>query len=159
MIRPLNLGDLPAALTIQADCYSPTIRDSEAAFASRLAVAPDWCWAVETDGRLDAYLLSHPWTSMDPPAPDTVLKKAGGDVWYIHDLSVAPRARGRGLGDQLLTACFEAHPEIRRSELVAVPGAAPFWIRRGWVESPAATLRAKVAVYGEGSSYLERDWR
>ena len=159
MIPPLRFGDPPAALAIQAAFYPPAIRDSDVAFASRIAVAPDWCWAVETDGRLDAYLLSHPWKSMDPPPPDTVLKGAGGDVWYIHDLSVAPSARGRDLGTRLLATCLDAHPDVQRSELVAVPGAAPFWTRRGWTESPSVVLRAKVAVYGEGSSYLEREWR
>ncbi|MBN8553530.1 MAG: GNAT family N-acetyltransferase [Caulobacterales bacterium] len=157
-MRLLDHSDLAAALALQAEVYPPAIQDGEAAFASRIAAAPDWCWAVEDEGRLAAYLISHPWSSMRPPAPDTVLDRAEGEIWYIHDLSVAPWARGQRLGDQLLTACLGAHPEIRRSELVAVPGAAPFWERRGWtpVSVPAA-LAAKVAQYGVGSTYLARD--
>lgn len=159
-LRKLTLADLPAALAIQAACYPPAIRDGEAAFASRIALAPGWCWVVEADGRLDAYLLSHPWPTMSPPSPDTVLTQVGGDCWYIHDLSVAPHARGKGLARPLLAACLDAHPEITRSELVAVPGAAPVWSRLGWSEVtdiPAA-LAAKVARYGAGSVYMARDW-
>ena len=113
---------------------------------------------MKAEGRLDAYLLSHPWVSMRPPEPDTVLDKAEGEVWYIHDLSVAPWARGQGLGDQMLAACLKAHPAIGRSELVAVPGAAPFWERRGWAPATGLTptMAAKVAAYGEGSAYLVR---
>lgn len=160
MIRPLTTADLTAALAIQALGYPPDIRDGEAAFTSRITAAPGWCWAVETDGRLDAYLLSHPWMSMRPPEPDTVLDRAEGEVWYIHDLSVAPWARGQGLGDQLLAACRAAHPKIRRSELVAVPGAAPFWEQRGWTPAVDLTtaLATKVAGYGDGAAYLVRDW-
>lgn len=161
LVRPLTQRDLDQALAIQADCYPPAIRDGEAAFASRIATAPDWCWAAERDGRLDAYLLSHPWPSMSPPAPDTVLTEAVGDVWYIHDLSVAPHARGRGLARLLLAACLEAHPQITRSELVAVPGAAPVWSRLGWSEvtNIPAALAAKVAAYGASSAYMARDSR
>ena len=92
---------------------------------------------------------------------DTVLTEVVGDCWYIHDLSVAPHARGRGLTRRLLAACLEAHPEITRSELVAVPGAEPVWSRLGWsgVNEIPASLAAKVAGYGTGSVYMARDWR
>lgn len=157
MIRRLTLEDLLPAMVIQAAVYPPEIQDGEAAFASRIAVAPDWCWAVETRGRLAAYLLSHPWTTLQPPGPDTVLSEAAGGVWYVHDLSVAPEARGQGLGDRLLAACRAAHPEIRRCELVAVPGAVRFWEKRGWRPIKTPALQAKIAEYGAGSAYMARD--
>lgn len=160
MIRPLVLADLDQALAIQAECYPPAIRDGQAAFASRVVRAPAGCWVVETAGRLDAYLLSHPWASMSPPEPDTVLTSTAGDIWYIHDLSVAPHARGQGLARRLLDACQEAHPGITRSELVAVPGAEPVWLHLGWsrlTDLPPA-LSVKVARYGAGSVYMARDW-
>jgi len=160
LIRPLHLNDMTLALAIQAACYPPEIRDGKAAFASRIAVAPDWCWAAEVDGRLAAYLFSHPWVSMLPPPVDTVLEKAEGDVWYIHDLSVVPWARGQGLGDDLLATCRTVHPDISRSELVAIPGAAPFWERRGWhpTADSSPALDAKVARYGVGSAFLVQDF-
>ena len=43
LMRLLTLSDLSAALAIQAQGYPPEIRDGEAAFASRIAAAPDWC--------------------------------------------------------------------------------------------------------------------
>lgn len=159
-IRPLTSADLPAVLALQAECYPPAIRDGEAAFASRIALAPDWCWVVENDDRIDAYLISHPWPKMSPPAPDTVLTSAEGDCWYIHDLTIAPHARGQGLARPLLAACLDVHPEITRSELVAIPGAEPVWLRLGWtrVTGLSSALSAKVAGYGDGSVYMARDW-
>lgn len=158
-IRPLTLADLPAALALQAECYPPAIRDGEAAFASRIVQAPDWCWTIESHGRMDAYLLSHPWQSLSPPSPDTVLTSAEGECWYIHDLSIAPHARGEGLARPLLAACLDAHPKISRAELVAVPGAEPVWLRLGWhrVTDLSLALSAKVAGYGDGSVYMARD--
>ena len=158
--RLLTLSDLPAALALQAACYPPAIRDGEAAFASCISHAPGWCWMIGSEARMDAYLLSHPWPSMSPPSPDTILTAAEGDCWCIHDLTIAPHARGEGLARPLLAACFDAHPEIIRSELVAVPGAAPVWSRLGWSEVTGVppTLAAKVAGYGDGSVYMARDW-
>ncbi|HEV2082549.1 MAG TPA: GNAT family N-acetyltransferase [Brevundimonas sp.] len=159
MIRPFRVDDLPAALALQAVGYPEHLHDGEAAFASRVRVAPDWCRVAETDGRLDGYLLSHPWTSTAPPAPDVTLTVAEGPVWYIHDLSVAPHARGTGVGRALLEACRKAHPRARRSELIAVDGAGPFWTRLGW--SPVGplpeSLRVKVARYGAGAVYMGRE--
>lgn len=157
LIRPLTLAHLPAALALQAEGYPEALWDSEAAFVSRMTTAPDWCWAAERDGRLDGYLLSHPWTSFSPPKPDTVLDRAEGDVWYIHDLSTAAPARGQGVGRALLAACRAAHPTIRRSELVAVEGAAPVWTRLGWRPAMTDPVAAKVAHYGPAAIYMARD--
>lgn len=159
MIRPFTAADLPAAMALQAVGYPPHVHDGEAAFASRALVAPSWCWAAETDGRLDGYLLSHPWASLAPPAPDVVLARATGPVWYVHDLSVAAHARGTGVGRALLAACRGSHPAIVRSELIAIDGAEPFWSRLGWrtVEPLPAALEAKIAGYGAASRYMVRD--
>lgn len=157
-IRPLTLADLPAALALQAEGYPRALWDGEEAFGSRIIVAPDWCWAAESDGRLDGYLLSHPWPSFSPPTPDTTLERTVGDVWYIHDLSTAAHARNRGVGRALLAGCEAAHPHIRRSELVAVEGAAPYWTRLGWTPAMSDAFTAKVASYGPAAVYMARDW-
>ena len=158
IIRPLTLADVPAALALQADGYPEALWDGEAAFVSRMVVAPNWCWALERDGRLEGYLLSHPWASFSPPTPDTVLDRAEGDVWYIHDLSTARDARGRGVGGALLAACEAANSGIRRSELVAVDGAAPYWSRLGWRPAMTGAVTGQVAKYGPAAIYMARNW-
>lgn len=160
MIRRFQLGDLPAALALQAIGYPAHLHDGEAAFASRLTVAPNWCWASVTDGQLDGYLLSHLWASMRPPAPDVVLDSALGPVWYVHDLSVAARVRGTGIARALLNACLAANAPVHRSELIAVEGARRFWERQGWcpVTGPSDVLAAKVAGYGPLAVYMTRDF-
>ncbi|MFN4286919.1 MAG: GNAT family N-acetyltransferase [Brevundimonas sp.] len=158
MIRPLTLADLPAALALQAGNYPPALHDGPEAFASRIRVAPQWCWAVEREGELLAYLLSHPWMRLSPPAPDTVLERAQGDCWYIHDLSVAPEARGLGLARQLIEHGAAAQT-LKRSELIAVEGARDFWLRHGWSDARALppALHDKVMAYGASAAYMVRD--
>lgn len=158
MIRPLTLDDLPAALALQARNYPPALHDGPAAFASRIRVAPQWCWAVEREGELLAYLLSHPWARYSPPAPDTVLERAQGECWFIHDLSVASRARGLGLARLLIMHASAAHT-LKRSELIAVEGARAFWLRHGWVDALGAPpeLVRKVQAYGPSAAYMVRD--
>jgi len=113
-----------------------------------------------TERRLDGYLLSHPWASMSPPAPDVVLDAAEGPVWYVHDVSVAALVRGQGVARAMLDACFAANPGKRRSELVAVELAGRFWERQGWrpLPDPSDALAAKVAGYGEHATYMVREF-
>ncbi len=158
MIRPLTPDDLPAALALQAAGYPPFLHDGPEAFASRLSVAPQGCWAAVVDGTVAGYLISHPWASLAPPAPDVVLDRARGGVWYVHDLSVSEAARGTGLGRALLAAGRAAHPDLRTSELIAVAGAARYWETAGWriVADLPADLALKVAAYGPDARYMTR---
>jgi GNAT superfamily N-acetyltransferase len=160
VIRRFEAGDLPAALALQAIGYPAHLHDGDAAFASRPSVAPGWCWVSVTDGQMDGYLLSHPWASMSPPAPDVLLDSALGPIWYVHDLSVAAHARGTGIARALLDACFAANAPVHRSELIAVEGAGRFWERQGWhpVTEPPGALAAKVAGYGPLAVYMTRDF-
>ena len=154
------MSDLPAALELQALGYPAHLRDGEAAFVSRLRVAPGWCWVAHTRSLLEGYLLSHPWASMSPPAPDVVLHAAEGPIWYVHDVSVGALVRGQGVARAMLDACFAANPGIRRSELIAVEHAGGFWERQGWrpLPEPSAALAAKVAGYGDHASYMVRQF-
>ena len=77
----------------------------------------------------------------------------------MHDLSVSPAARGAGLGRGLLEHSLRAASRLglRHSELVAVPGAAGYWARLGYVAVPASeALAEKLRGYGAGAVYMRR---
>ncbi|MFN7130337.1 MAG: GNAT family N-acetyltransferase, partial [Brevundimonas sp.] len=150
VLRPMSPQDLPAVLDLQARGYPAALHDSETAFLSRMALAPELNLTAWRGEDLAGYLVSHPWAAGSPPPVDAVLDPATpAECWYIHDLSVAQAARGLGLGKILLAAGRDAAMarELTRSELIAVEGAATFWRRQGWT-APAAIapdLALKVA--------------
>ncbi|HUH89171.1 MAG TPA: GNAT family N-acetyltransferase [Lysobacter sp.] len=161
-LRPFRSADLPAALALQASAYAPALRDSPAAFASRLAIAAGCCRVAERDGELCGYILAHPWPSGMPPAVDTVLDAPPDDadrVLYVHDLSVSSTATGAGFGRRLVDCALDAarRAGLQRAELVAVPGAAQFWQRLGFEALPVAgTLAEQVHGYGREAVYMGR---
>lgn len=162
VLRPMAPQDLPAVLDLQARGYPPALHDSDAAFLSRMALAPALNLTVWRGDALAGYLVSHPWAAGDPPPVDAVLDPmTPAECWYVHDLSVAQAAQGLGLARMLLAAGRDAALDLglTRSELIAVEGAAPFWRRQGWGE-PAAiapSLALKVSGYGPAAVFMTRE--
>ena len=57
------------------------------------------------------------------------------DMFYVHDIAVAARCRGRGVGRALAERLIAVAVNLgfTRFELVSVQGSAPFWARFGFV--------------------------
>lgn len=162
VLRPMSPQDLPAVLDLQARGYPAALHDSETAFLSRMALAPELNLTAWLGELLAGYLVSHPWRAGSPPPVDAVLEReTPAQCWYVHDLSVAEVARGTGLGRTLLGAGRDRAMNLglTRSELIAVEGAAPFWRRQGWTQPSAITaeLASKVAGYGPAAVFMTRE--
>lgn len=159
-IRPLQDADMPAVAALQTTVFQPRFHETLEELTTRLAVAAPLCWAaVDPDGALLAYILSHPWPAGSPPAIGTHLQPPPQtDNWFIHDLAIGPQARGLGLGRDLVRAASRAAiaAGLTRGDLVAVQGAWSFWNKLGYqpqTDLPPA-LAAKVAGYGEDARYM-----
>src|SRR4051794_7638055 len=89
--------DIPAVMQIQAECYSLLMQESETVFRARLALTPATCWIWSADVQgAGAYLFSYPSSKDIVTALDHPFKiPAAPDCLYLHDLAVAPGARGR----------------------------------------------------------------
>lgn len=153
--------DLPQVLALQAEGYSADLHDSRPAFESRMALSPTMNLVARRGPKLVGYLVSHPWASHAPPPVDAILPaQAPMECWYVHDLSVAPAARGTGVTQALLERGAEEARRLglERSELIAVAGAAPFWEKQGWQAARSITpaLAAKVAGYGAQAVFMSR---
>lgn len=159
-IRPARRGDLDAILQIQARCYTAIVPESPRSMGAKLAAAPASCFVAGlADGTPVAYLLALPWHFDDPPHLDapTCQPPADADTLYLHDLAVAPEARGGGTADALVGAFMAAltASRIGRASLIAIQGSAGWWSRHGF--APVAmtpALAERLAGYGSDACYM-----
>ena len=161
-VAPLLARDMPAVMRIQAQCYSAIVPESLASMAAKRHAAPHTCHAAWHADALVGYLLSLPVRGLALPpldSPDCVLA-ADADALYLHDLALAPAARGSGAGRALVARALAvgAQAGLKRALLVAIQGSAPYWARHGFetVEPPHAELRAKLASYGADAQLMQR---
>lgn len=162
-LRPLTAADLTAAAAIQNTVYAPLYREDAQVLGSRIVVAPTCCWGAFGQAReLQAYILSHPWpAAAPPPIGQALAAPPPTDNWFVHDLAIAPAARGAGLGRALVARAADAARALglRRGDLVAVQGAHAFWSRLGYAapQPLPGPLAAKVAAYGADARYMTVD--
>jgi ribosomal protein S18 acetylase RimI-like enzyme len=152
--RPMTEADLPVVVAL-ADRLHPHHPEQPAVFAERLALAPAGCRVLAAGGALLGYAVSHPWTGAGPPPLDTLLGAlpARPAAWHVHDIALAPAARGAGHAGAVLRALLTDSP-LPRATLVALPGTGAFWARQGFRD--AAADAAALASYGEGVRFMAR---
>lgn len=148
--------DLDAVMAVQRAAYAPPYHESGEVLAAKQVLGGALCQVAEDAGSCVGYVLAHPWSLAQlpplhrvcaaPPAPDGV---------FLHDLALAPAARGTGLGQRLLAAVEAAVAgRFERIGLISLPAALGFWHRHGFVAEPAADPAA--CGYGIGARYLTR---
>ncbi|PFH04438.1 acetyltransferase (GNAT) family protein [Collimonas sp. PA-H2] len=135
-VRPMLAGDISAVMRIQAECYPPSMLEAEDVFRARLALTPAtcWIWSPAPDNAA-AYLFSYP-SRKDAITPLGAQFKlaAAPDCLYLHDLAVAPDARGQRAANALVAAALDhARAEnLEWSALVSVQQSQEFWGRLGY---------------------------
>ncbi len=153
-------GDIPGVARVAAEVH-PAFPERDAVLASKQALFPAGCLALEQDGAILGYALSHPWIDGPVPKLDTELGALPREptLLYLHDLALSRPAQGMGLAaegaERVVRAALEAG--FRRIALVAVNGSAPFWTRLGFEDAPAPAGLA--ASYGEDARYMRRGLR
>lgn len=159
-IRPAREGDLDAILQIQARCYTAIIPESPRSMGAKLLAAPNSCFVASLgDETIVAYLLALPWRFDDPPHLDeqSCQLPVAADTLHLHDLAVAPEARGSGAAGALVAAFMTALAASRlgRASLIAIQGSAGWWARHGF--APVAmtpALAERLAGYGPDACYM-----
>ncbi|NKI69667.1 GNAT family N-acetyltransferase [Collimonas pratensis] len=136
VVRAMLESDIPAVMRIQAECYPPAMLESEEVFRARLALTPAtcWIWAPAPDSAA-AYLFSYP-SNKDAITPlGSPFKLASApDCLYLHDLAVAPGARGQRAANLLVAAAL-GHARAANlgwSALVSVQQSQAFWGSLGY---------------------------
>lgn len=149
-IQPLTVGDVPQVLEVQKDAYLPQLIESAETFVKKMQLFPRGCLGFFDEGKLLAYVFSHPWSGDQVVPLDCGLADLpeAPDCLYIHDLAVRRDSRSRRIGGQLVEALFSLAQtlRIRRFMLVAVQGSEGFWTRWGFI--PQGSLDYAAGVKG-----------
>jgi len=158
--RPAHASDLPAISAIAARIH-PDLPERLEVFAEKMRLYPDGCRALVADDAIAGYGFSHPWKQHRIPPLDAFIARLpdDADCLYVHDVAVLPDFRGG-----VLRAYIADIEQLARASgtptlaLVSVYATRPLWERLGF--RPVATdadLRAKLASYGDGATYMLRD--
>jgi ribosomal protein S18 acetylase RimI-like enzyme len=158
--RRANISDLPAISAIAAQIH-PDLPERPEVFAEKMRLYPDGCRALVADDEVVGYGLAHPWKQHQVPPLDGFLDHlpADADCLYLHDVAVLPDFRG-GVARDYVAAIEELARAsgIAVLALVSVYATRPLWQRLGFQPITAdAELRAKLASYGEGATYMLRE--
>ncbi|MFC0283122.1 GNAT family N-acetyltransferase [Camelimonas abortus] len=158
--RPMAAADLPGVLAL-AEAVHPDYPEDAAVFAERLRLFPEGCLTLETQAGLAGYLVAHPWTAGRPPALNSLLGAlpARPQLYYLHDLALAPAARGSGAAPAAvaLAAQTAARLGLGRMALVAVGGADGFWRRCGFAPAAEPALQEAARRYDPHALYMTRE--
>lgn len=164
-LRPARRADIPEILRIQAQCYTEIEPETAPAYLNKLEQAPDCAFVMAGagNGQVLAYLFALPIQIEAPPALDAhdFVCPANADCLYLHDLAIAPDARGLGLSRPLMQAFFAA-AQARRlpwASLIAIQDSQAFWQAYGFASSELsrrADMQNKLRSYGAASYLLQK---
>lgn len=158
-LRPMAEQDIPAVLAIQAECYASELLESAEIIRQRLLAFPELAWLAEDAAGVCAYLFGYrSRAGKVTPLGGAFAAPDDADCLYLHDLAVAARAAGRGIGPALVQRLLDQGraARLRYSALVSVQDSQGFWRRQGYAEQAAldAEQRANLASYGVPALYM-----
>jgi ribosomal protein S18 acetylase RimI-like enzyme len=149
----MTAADLDFVEALAAELY-PDHPESRAAFVAKLATAPDACFVADGPEGPAGYCVAL-WSAQGRPPkldePDYV--PPARDSLHLHDIAVAPAARGQGLVADALEQLGRVAAGAPLS-LVAVHGTQPLWELHGFV--PATANADVLATYGSDAVYMIR---
>ena len=153
-------ADLDAVCAVARAAF-PNHPEDRDVFADRLALSPGGCFVLAAgDEPARGYLIAYPWRLDDAPPLNTVIGRLpeAPNVLYLHDLALAPEARGGGHAARIVERLAEQAAQARwpAITLVAVNRAAPFWAGLGFLPRDTPDMTRKLASYGEDARYMVR---
>jgi GNAT superfamily N-acetyltransferase len=155
--RPMRPQDTPAVFALSRRVHTD-YPERQAVLAEKLALFPAGCFVLDMDGHVAGYCFSHPWTDA-PPRLDAFLGAlpATPSRYFIHDVAVAPDARGHGYTAMLMPMLDGVARDcgVPHMVLVAVNGADGFWRRFGFHAPDDARQIDVRTKYGPRAALME----
>lgn len=142
-----------AALAEQAH---PQFPEDPKVFAEKQRLFEPFCFTLEFGSAIAGYCIAHPWMRDKVPVLNRLLGAApqAPDCLFIHDVAVAPAARGKGATTALmesLTAAAQSYG-LNAITLVALYGSNKMWNRYGF--HAVAIEKTEIKSYGPSAIYM-----
>ena len=158
--RNLSPKDIKS-LALVAEKVHPSLPEKDEVFAERVKLFPDGCLGLVEAGsdELCGYAISHPIKHRQPPSLNKLLGNIASDAdqYYIHDLAILPKLRGRDLARDCIDKLLDIAKRYRTTCLISVYGTEQFWGHFGFVPVKVDdVLEKKLLEYGDDAKYLER---
>lgn len=151
MIKTVSESDLPRVVAVQKDSYPQQLWEEEAVFRDKRRLFPEGAFGWYQDGVLQAYVFVHPWRKGEtaPLFTANMVLPENPDCLYIHDLAIAPAARGKGAARALVAAAFALAEQngLEHFSLVAVQNSESFWQKFGFTPYKTLTYSGVPAVH------------
>ncbi|PIT00861.1 acetyltransferase [Bradyrhizobium nitroreducens] len=158
--RPARVSDFRAIVAIATQIH-PDLPERPEVFMEKMQLYPPGCRVLVAENAVAGYGLAHPWTQHQIPPLDGFLERLpeNADCLYVHDVAVLPDRRGGVARDYIAGIAELARASgIATLALVSVYATRPLWEHLGFRAVTAdAALRAKLASYGEGATYMLRN--
>ncbi|MGW7367477.1 GNAT family N-acetyltransferase [Streptomyces sp. NPDC054841] len=167
-IRHINDADWDAIAAMESRTYTELgLSEGRAALRSRADASPDTSFVLDVGTRPAGYLLALPcppfrYPSLERAEEPAVLSRKGEPTMHsrtprnlhLHDIVVAERLRGRGLGQRLLNHLIltAGSRGFERISLIAVGCSEPFWSARGFSAYPGISPGG----YGANAVYMSK---
>lgn len=156
-LRQVTEADLTEIETLALATH-PELMEQREVFAEKLELFPEGCLVLVRNGRVAGYGFSHPWLlNQIPPLNEFLLQlPAAPDCLFIHDVVVAPQARGGNSAQAYIERLSHLARKraIQRLALVSVYGSHRLWSRFGFVAIRDDKLASKLKPYGDTARYM-----
>ncbi|KAK4151604.1 acyl-CoA N-acyltransferase [Chaetomidium leptoderma] len=156
--RPMTENDIAGVMRV-ADEIHRDLPEHEAVLRERLKLFPQGCMVLVDAEDVGGYVVSFPICRGKPPALNDMLGEIplDADQYYLHDLAILPRFRGRGAAAECVREILRVAGRYSTTCLISVYGTVPFWGRFGFApEVVDMGMEEKLRGYGADATYLTR---
>ena len=147
ILRSIEPNDWPEVDRIQRAAFSAEAVEDIDTIQRLAELAPTTCLIAVSGSEFLGYLIAHPWIAEDLPPLNVMLPglPESARTLFIHDLALAPEARGRGIAPALVRAGLARGRELGLTDasLLAIQNSSGFWQKQGFMPRPdlADTVR------------------
>lgn len=147
MIRHINSEDFDFIDNIGTSNYPINYYEGSESFRSKMVGYPEGCFVCEINKKIVGYIISFPYVLWEPyPINKNYEKTENSDCYYIHDICVDKKHRGKGYAMSLVDKVLKI--KLNPKVLMSVLNSENFWEKFGFKR------HKKIDYYGLNATYM-----